>query len=101
MTIERVVGVGEALVRLTSTSRARLEQAQELRVTVGGAELSLGDVAEHPNRRRAATRAQESGVSVCVPEATDASDLDSTIRDARLLARLDRCSSVESSNPPP
>src|SRR5919198_1651985 len=47
MTIERVVGVGGALVRLTSTSRARLEQAQELRVTVGGAELSLGDVAEH------------------------------------------------------
>jgi 2-dehydro-3-deoxygluconokinase len=40
MTIGRVVGVGEALVRLTSTSRARLEQAQELRVTVGGAELN-------------------------------------------------------------
>lgn len=40
MTIGRVVGVGEALVRLTSTPRARLEQAQELRVTVGGAELN-------------------------------------------------------------
>jgi len=40
MTIGRVVGVGEALVRLTSTSRARLEQAHELRVTVGGAELN-------------------------------------------------------------
>lgn len=40
MTVGRVVGVGEALVRLTSTSRARLEQAHELRVTVGGAELN-------------------------------------------------------------
>lgn len=40
MMIERVVGVGEALVRLTPASRARLEQAQELRVTVGGAELN-------------------------------------------------------------
>jgi 2-dehydro-3-deoxygluconokinase len=38
--IERVVGIGEALIRLTPTSRARLEQAQELRVTVGGAELN-------------------------------------------------------------
>jgi 2-dehydro-3-deoxygluconokinase len=40
MKIGRVVGVGEAMVRLTPTSRARLEQAQELRVTVGGAELN-------------------------------------------------------------
>jgi 2-dehydro-3-deoxygluconokinase len=38
--IGRVVGVGEAMVRLTPTSRARLEQAQELRVSVGGAELN-------------------------------------------------------------
>ena len=40
MKIGRVVGVGEAMVRLTPTSRARLEQAQELRVSVGGAELN-------------------------------------------------------------
>jgi 2-dehydro-3-deoxygluconokinase len=40
MTIGRVVAVGEALVRLTSTSRAPLEQAHELRVNVGGAELN-------------------------------------------------------------
>jgi 2-dehydro-3-deoxygluconokinase len=38
--IGQVVGVGEAMVRLTPTSRARLEQAQELRVSVGGAELN-------------------------------------------------------------
>lgn len=37
---ERVVGVGEALIRLNTPGRSRLEQAATLEVSVGGAELN-------------------------------------------------------------
>ncbi len=46
MSAPRVVGLGEALVRLSTPGRQRLEQAASLDVDVGGAELNvLGGVA--------------------------------------------------------
>jgi 2-dehydro-3-deoxygluconokinase len=75
---ERVVGVGEALIRLSTPGRTRLEQAGTLEVTVGGAELNtlialaqLGHEArfvtrlpDNPLGRRVLEHARRFGVDV-------------------------------------
>jgi 2-dehydro-3-deoxygluconokinase len=74
----RVVGIGEALIRLTTPGRLRLEQAGTLEISVGGAELNalialaqLGYSTEfvtrlpdNPLGRRVAEHARRFGVGV-------------------------------------
>jgi 2-dehydro-3-deoxygluconokinase len=80
-----VVGIGEALIRLTTPWRRRLEQADTLEVSVGGAELNalialaqLGYSAEfvtrlpdNPLGRRVAEHAWRFGVDVSATWETD------------------------------
>jgi 2-dehydro-3-deoxygluconokinase len=80
-----VVGIGEALIRLTTPRRLRLEQADTLEISVGGAEINalmaltqLGHSAEfvtrlpdNPLGRRVAEHARRFGVEVSAIWETD------------------------------
>jgi 2-dehydro-3-deoxygluconokinase len=75
-----VVGLGEALLRLSAPGQERLEQAGELHIEVGGAELNaliaasawgaparwLTRLADNPLGRRAAAHARANGVEAVV-----------------------------------